>query len=458
MSQGRSLPIEVAVLTDVGRMRSNNEDSYLAYLPPIQEGDKLGLRAVMIVADGMGGHALGELASQTAVKAFTERFFEALARQPGKMEHALHNALDDANSAVYQLAQERAKGRPGTTLTALVLSDDSFYIAHVGDSRAYLFRDGQLRQLTTDHTWVAQEVAEGRLRPGEAQNSSFRNYLTLALGSKPTVEAEILAGGLKEGDLFLLCSDGLTVHLGDQELAALLSRSPNLQETSSLMVTLANDRGGHDNVTVILSQIGRKQPPKPSRLVSEAETPTQPSIPLRVIRRKKGIRWAQVLSLSVLAVAVGVTLGWFVGWLSSLWQKAKVPPQPPPVILRPQRSVPNRATSPEPSISLQVRLYSDGLSLTGLNCDIQPVEQNRDLQRIRGGVLIRFRHPERSYSSLRSGQAKIVLRGRGADKEIAFQNVSSVNVQITEGRWEVHYLDEADTALLLCSVDIQPRG
>jgi len=166
----KSLPIEVVAASDVGKVRSNNEDSYLVYLPPLQEAEKMGLWALLVVADGMGGHALGELASQTAVKAFAESLFASLAKQPNEKEKALKDAIDHANNAVYRLAREEGKGRPGTTLTALILGDDSFYIAHVGDSRAYLLRDGQLRQLTTDHTWVAQEVAQGRMSPSEVQN------------------------------------------------------------------------------------------------------------------------------------------------------------------------------------------------------------------------------------------------------------------------------------------------
>ncbi|MGQ9519618.1 MAG: PP2C family protein-serine/threonine phosphatase [Candidatus Fervidibacter sp.] len=144
----KPLPIEVSALSDIGQKRSNNEDSYLVYLPPLQEAEALGFKALLIVAGGMGGHALGELASQTAVKAFTEALFAILMKQPKAIQQALQHALSHANEAVYRLAQEGAKGRPGTTLTALLLGEDSFYIAHVGDSRTYLLRDGQLRQLT----------------------------------------------------------------------------------------------------------------------------------------------------------------------------------------------------------------------------------------------------------------------------------------------------------------------
>ena len=260
----KSLPIEVVAASDVGKVRSNNEDSYLVYLPPLQEAEKMGLWALLVVADGMGGHALGELASQTAVKAFAESLFASLAKQPNEKEKALRDAIDHANNAVYRLAREEGKGRPGTTLTALILGDDSFYIAHVGDSRAYLLRDGQLRQLTTDHTWVAQEVAQGRMRPSEAQNSPFRNYLTRALGSKPRVEGDIFAGGLKEGDLFLLCSDGLAGHVRDDEIAKLLNGTASLQEICERLVAMANERGGHDNITVLLAQVGLRRKKAPS--------------------------------------------------------------------------------------------------------------------------------------------------------------------------------------------------
>lgn|GEM_PF-1879835 len=453
----RFLPIQFAVLSDVGEVRFNNEDSYLVYLPPLQEAEKLGVKAVLIVADGMGGHALGELASQTAVKAFTERFFEALARQPAKMEQALHNALDHANNAVYQLAQEGAKGRPGTTLTALVLRDDSFYIAHVGDSRAYLFRDGQLRQLTTDHTWVAQEIAHGRMKPYEAQSSPFRNYLTRALGSQPTVEADILAGGLKEGDLFLLCSDGLTSNVRDDELAILLRNSVNLQETCERMVTMANERGGHDNITVILAQVGLKQTTKPFAPIRQAQIPTQPHTQSQIIRKRKRIQWKHFIFLIPLPLAIGLSLGLLASYIVRVWKIENLSSQPTQKILRPQRSTVTQTKPPSLTIPLQVQLLADGLQFVAREGKLDARKGKLNPEKREKEILVRFKYPEKSYSALKSGQAKIVLKKGKEKHECSFQIQSICEISLQVGEWEVRYIAEPETDLLLCILRLEAK-
>lgn len=456
MTLGRNLPIEVAALSDVGRVRSNNEDSYLVYLPPNQEAEALGIRAVFVVADGMGGHALGELASQTAVKAFTEALFSALTKKTETMEQALRFALNQANNAVYQLAQGEGKGRPGTTLTALIVSSDSFYVAHVGDSRAYLLRDGQIRQLTTDHTWIAQEVAKGRIKPHEARNSPFRNYLTNALGSKPTVEGDTIAGGLKEGDVFLLCSDGLTEHVRDHELENLLKNSESLQETCSRMVALANERGGHDNITVLLVQVGLRQTAQPITSLSQGDIPTQPFIPKPTIKKRKRIQWEQVLLMALLAVAIGIGTRHVV----EMWKQARSHQQiGQQKILKPQEPfVP--AKPPIHSIILQVELQPEGILFTAQWGKIEAKMGRLSPKKRDNSIFVRFNYPHKSYPDLTSGKAIIVLK-RGNDQKICpFQNRTIHIVQLEEGEWEVRYIVEPSVDLLLCTLRISknPNG
>lgn len=454
----RPLPIQFTALSDVGKVRSNNEDSYLAYIPPLQEAEKLDVRAVLVVADGMGGHALGELASQTAVKAFTEGLFTSLAKHKQPMEQVLKDAVSHANDAVYQLAQEEAKGRPGTTLTALVLRSDSFYIAHVGDSRAYLLRDGQLRQLTSDHTWVAQEVAHGRMKPHEAQNSPFRNYLTRALGSKPTVEADILAGGLKEGDLFLLCSDGLTSNVRDDELATLLRNSVNLQETCASMVAMANERGGYDNITVVLAQVGTRQPTKPSTPLRQSELPTQPYIPRPTFKKRKRIHWAQIIFLAFLSVAIGLSLGLLVSWIVNMWQQVKLPQKPAQKILRPQKSMAMQPEPPVLTIPLRVQLFQNGLQFMARESELDARKGKLTPEKRGEQILVRFRYPERSYAALTSGQAKIVFKKGEEKHECSFQTQTVCEISLQEGEWEVYYIiDEPKTNLLLCTLRFEAK-
>ena len=434
-----SLPIEVVAASDVGKVRSNNEDSYLVYLPPLQEAEKMGLWALLVVADGMGGHALGELASQTAVKAFAESLFASLAKQPNEKEKALRDAIDHANNAVYRLAREEGKGRPGTTLTALILGDDSFYIAHVGDSRAYLLRDGQLRQLTTDHTWVAQEVAQGRMKPSEAQNSPFRNYLTRALGSKPRVEGDIFAGGLKEGDLFLLCSDGLTGHVRDDEIAKLLNGTASLQEICERLVAMANERGGHDNITVLLAQVGLRR--KKHHPLPQSEIPTQPYIPRPVFKKRKRFHWESL----ILLILLGVVFGLVIGLALRIWQSNRIPKSE---VLKPQKSTVRSLTPATQPIRLQVKLSREGVQFMAENGEIKVIQQEREFEKTKEGVFLKFKNPQKSYDALKSGQARIVLM-QGNKRQECLLTKGEYFFQINEGEWEVRYVDVRGTNLPL---------
>jgi len=438
----KSLPIEVVALSDVGKVRSNNEDSYLAYLPPLQEAEKMGLWALLVVADGMGGHALGELASQTAVKAFSEALFASLAKQPNDKEKALKDAINHANNAVYRLAGEEGKGRPGTTLTALILGSDSFYIAHIGDSRIYLLRDGQLRQLTTDHTWVASEVAKGRMKPYEAQNSPFRNYLTRALGSKPTVEGDIFAGGLKEGDVFLLCSDGLTGHVRDDEIANLLNGNESLQESCERLVAMANERGGHDNITVLLAQVGLRRTKHHPLL--QSETPTQPYIPRPAFKKRKRFHWESFLFL----ILFGVVFGLILGLALRIWQLTRSHQIPEPVILKPQKSTVSSLTPAAQPIRLQMKLSFEGIQFTTEDGEIQVTQKEREFEKTEGGVFLKFRNPQKSYNALKSGQAKIVFM-QGSKHQECLLTKGKFSVQVNEGEWEVRYVDDRGTDLIL---------
>ena len=443
----QSLPIEVAALSDVGKVRSNNEDSYLVYLPPCQEAERIGLWALLIVADGMGGHALGELASQTAVKAFAEALFVSLAKQPNDKEKALKDAINHANNAVYRLAGEEGKGRPGTTLTALILGNDSFYIAHIGDSRIYLLRDGQLRQLTTDHTWVASEVARGRMKPHEAQNSPFRNYLTRALGSKPTVEGDIFAGGLKDGDVFLLCSDGLTGHVRDDEIAKLLNDTESLQESCERLVVMANERGGHDNITVLLAQVGLRR--KKHHPLLQSEIPTQPYILRPVFKKRKRFQWESFLFL----ILFGVVFGLVLGLALRIWQSTKSQQIPKSTILKPQKSTVRSLTPANQPIRLQMKLSREGIQFIAENGEIQVTQKERKFEKTEEGAFLKFRNPQKSYDALTSGQAKIVFI-KGNNRLQCFLIKGECSVQMNEGSWEVRYVDVRGTDLILGTLEL----
>jgi protein phosphatase len=220
--------------TDVGRGRPENEDSHL-----VDPED--GLYAV---ADGMGGHRAGEVASATAIDALKTAYLGG---------QRLDRAVEAANAAVFARAAEDAALRGmGTTLTAIALQDSTALLGHVGDSRAYLMRDGAVTQVTEDHSLVEQLVREGRLTPEEAQNHPQRAIITRALGVDVDVQVDTYRIDLKPGDRLMICSDGLTNMLSDDTIAQTLRRHADPQQAADTLVDMANQAGGDDNITVVL--------------------------------------------------------------------------------------------------------------------------------------------------------------------------------------------------------------
>jgi protein phosphatase len=236
------MKLDWAALSDRGRRRSSNEDAFLA-------DAGLGL---FVVADGMGGHAAGEVASRLAV----ETLRQALHEQPPVAEPraALEHAVRAANQAIYeQTLQRQDLQGMGTTLVFLLASPSTAWIGHVGDSRAYRIRSNSIQQLTSDHSWVGEQVRQGLLSPEEARRHPWRNVVTRALGSRDMVEVELDAEPLRPGDRILLCSDGLNTMLNEDQILDVVRRAGhNLEEACRQLVDGANQEGGEDNVTVLI--------------------------------------------------------------------------------------------------------------------------------------------------------------------------------------------------------------
>ncbi|HYN91367.1 MAG TPA: Stp1/IreP family PP2C-type Ser/Thr phosphatase, partial [Thermoleophilaceae bacterium] len=232
--------IEQAGRTDVGRQRSANEDS-LVVRPPL-----------FAVADGMGGAKAGEVASAVAVDAVEG------ARESGDAAEAqLASIVREANRRIYDLAvTDESRRGMGTTLTLAKLHGDEVSFAHVGDSRAYRMRGGDLEQLTRDHSLVAELERSGQITPEAAEHHPQRSIITRALGPEPDVEVDTYTLAGREDDLFLICSDGLTSMISDDEVAAILRSSSSLDAAAEALVRAANQSGGKDNITVILFRLG----------------------------------------------------------------------------------------------------------------------------------------------------------------------------------------------------------
>ena len=246
--------VEQAGRTDVGRQRSANEDS-LVVDPPL-----------FAVADGMGGAKAGEVASAVAVEAV-----EGATESGEPAEAQLANIVRQANRRIYDLAvADESRRGMGTTLTLAKVHGDEVSLAHVGDSRAYRLRDGKLEQLTRDHSLVAELERSGQITPEAAEHHPQRSIITRALGPEPDVEVDTYTLAGREGDVFLICSDGLTSMISDDEVGSILRSAGSLDEVADELVRAANQSGGKDNITVILFRLGEGE-------AAEATAPATPA-------------------------------------------------------------------------------------------------------------------------------------------------------------------------------------
>jgi protein phosphatase len=252
----RPLRIEVAGQTDVGRKRTHNEDNFAI----------MAEYGLYVVADGMGGHASGEIASKMAVDTLHE-FFAATADDPertwpykmdrakGYEENRLVTGIKLCNLRIYEQAQRNSRQRGmGTTIATLFAVEDGVYIAHVGDSRVYRIRNEQIDQLTEDHSLLNDYKKMKKLTDEEIANFPHKNVIVRALGMKDTVKVDTRFESPRAGDAMLLCSDGLCGPLSDQQMLDILRSAPDLPSASNLLIQAANENGGPDNITCVIAR------------------------------------------------------------------------------------------------------------------------------------------------------------------------------------------------------------
>ncbi len=239
--------------TDTGRKRDHNEDSFL-----VDEGLRL-----FVVADGMGGHAGGGTASRLAVETIRDRLREAKEKVPdafgdgagpedARLLEFLRQAVESACAAIFKAAQgDPSLAGMGTTVTAALFDGDTAYVAHVGDSRCYLLRQGRIYQISEDHSLVNEQLKAGAITSDEARGSRFRNIITRSVGFEEEVLVDMMGLDIEPGDKMVLCCDGLSNMVQDHEILKIADETP-LEEAPGKLVALANDRGGDDNITVIV--------------------------------------------------------------------------------------------------------------------------------------------------------------------------------------------------------------
>jgi PPM family protein phosphatase len=299
---------ESAHKTDTGRQRHANEDSYFAQSP------------LFAVADGMGGAQAGEVASRIAAGAF-----EQGADREGPAEGKLEQIAQEANRAIHKLAQEdSSRAGMGTTLTAAMVSESDVAFSHVGDSRAYVLRDGELKRLTKDHSLVEELRRQGRLTDEQAEEHPQRSIITRALGPEPRVKVDTMTFPARSGDVYLLCSDGLTTMVSDEEIRNILLESKSLRSAVNKLIDAANRGGGRDNITAVAFRVAEEgeAPEEGATLISRtAEQAGLTGERMRAAadrlrgqgpmpapsRRRRAIRIAAILA-AILVVAGGAIL------------------------------------------------------------------------------------------------------------------------------------------------------
>lgn len=242
------MQLSVGARTDVGMVRAGNEDNFSA--------DVNGSCGLFVVADGMGGHAAGEVASEMAVQILSRELLQGATLDLGHAVDRIADALRKANSAIFQrTVAEVDKQGMGTTASVLLLMEDRYIIGQVGDSRVYLLRDGMLRQLTKDHSYVQEQVDAGLLTPEQARYHPYSNVITRCVGASAVVEPDVYEGRLSEGDIFLIASDGLTGMVDDRRLQQLLMARGAPVRLVDALIAEANGRGGLDNITAVVVHV-----------------------------------------------------------------------------------------------------------------------------------------------------------------------------------------------------------
>jgi len=254
--------LEIASCTDPGMVRSHNEDSIAAD----------GAHGLVVLADGMGGYNAGEVASGMATTVILSEMRQILAStEPYQTDPRTNQTIAarlvreqvlKANSSIYQAAQSQPQyAGMGTTLVVSLFYDNRVLVAHLGDSRLYVMREGVLRQVTRDHSLLQEQIDSGLLTPEQAKNAQHKNLVTKALGIDPSVEPEIHEYPTRPGDIYLLCSDGLCDMVDDEDISTTLQAlGANLKLAAQQLVQMANDNGGRDNVSVILVRVLREYP------------------------------------------------------------------------------------------------------------------------------------------------------------------------------------------------------
>ncbi|HEX8983130.1 MAG TPA: Stp1/IreP family PP2C-type Ser/Thr phosphatase [Ktedonobacterales bacterium] len=390
----RQLRLASGVQTDVGRKRERNQDNVTSYVPT--DPETLAERgALFVVCDGMGGHAAGEVASELGVNTIREVYF---ASQGQDVISSIAQSVKSANDAIYSLARARTEySGMGTTCVTLVIAGGRAYIVNIGDSRAYIIRDGDMRQVTQDHSWVAEQVRIGLLTEEQARVHAHRNVITRSLGTQPNITADLFVETLRDGDRVLMCSDGLHGYVEEAAIKQEVLTQSSADEAVKNLIDMANANGGPDNISAIVVDIleapevsgpiplpdnadepieeGATQPlpvpasVTPAAAAAAAATTTATTTALKAAKPAKRVRRRRELYALRFLEAVAILLVLFAGWYVAFGPLAaqRAVNQQAQDRLTSARRLIQQASSQPPSQALTALAQARTLALTEAN-------------------------------------------------------------------------------------------
>lgn len=407
-------------LTHQGRVRGDNQDSSVVWGPIEQAWD-----ALLIIADGMGGHVGGKQASGVAADTLATslaRSRDQWGKAPEKVVAAVRRGFAEANASVRGLPPTAEGPRPGTTLTCAILRDGICLVAHVGDCRTFLITPDSVEQVTEDQTWVADQVRRGAMSPEEARRSPFRNQILQALGTQPEVSPAIYTRDLSPGDTVLLCTDGLSAYCEGEEIAEVVRHSPDVGAAANQLINRALERGGEDNVTVVAARATRGCARSVRAASSTSASPNAVTSPLPAFQVARGPRRSAVMRWLLLAVALcGLCLA-AQGVKTALTPRREVPAGPAPVD---RESVPPRPVGSiaAPEVGNALPDESEGRSGPTQNAAQAPSHR---AETPRPGVEVRVRLvAEKRAMYLEVSDERLRLRGRTTSRNRILEKVSS---------------------------------
>jgi protein phosphatase len=424
-----AFPIEIGASSDVGEGQSLNGDTYCASVAEESVDNPWKIDALLAVADSRSAMVNDAPVSELAVRTLVRSFVSPEAGSAGyrrigdrDLELFLQTVTEYVNDVVYQAGNSLGGTHVGTTLTFAVIRGNRYYLSHVGNSRAYLVRDGRMRQLTRDHSWIAEQVRQKEMTEAEARHSPFRDRLTQAVGMRSTVAPDILTETLREGDVLLLCSDGLMRRLTEEDVRRTLSLSSSLQRACGQLVQMAKDRETDDSITVVGARVGAALKPL-TDMVAESRQESGADRVENILSALQPLADA-VRSRSVQIAFMLVLLGALtVGVLSGIILSPRRPQPPKKPSDAPPQKTSRKITQPPPVELVVMKVIADapkrGLRLHAVSGRVVLESKGEQGQGVQEGddVFVTFQSWDGTRQRLLEGSGQLIVKqtkGKGA--------------------------------------------